>query len=79
MHPWPGPPPPPPPKGTTVGNNKNYNRENLVGPFLVRKTFGSQTSPPNTRFKHSPGPSGTVMGWLTAAWPIGLAIHLIVG
>ena len=40
----PVPPPPPETKVTIVGKNKIYNRENLVGPFLVHKILGP--SPP---------------------------------
>ena len=40
-------PPPPQTKGTIVGNIKIYNREHLVGPFLVHKLFGLKPPPPS--------------------------------
>ena len=45
---------PPRPKVTIVGKNEIYNRENLVGPFVVHKLLGPRPFPPNTSFKHSP-------------------------
>ena len=32
---------------TIVGQTEIYNRETLIGPFLVHKFFGSQTPPPH--------------------------------
>ena len=40
-------PPPPQTKGTIAGNNEIYNREHLVGPFLVHKLFGLKPPPPS--------------------------------
>ena len=41
-----GPPPPLQTKVTIVGKNEIYNRENLVGPFLVHKRLGPRSPPP---------------------------------
>ena len=37
--------PPPPTKVTVVGKNEIYNRQNLVGPFLVHKFLGPDPPP----------------------------------
>ena len=51
------PKPPPQTKVTIVGKNEIYNKENLVGPFLVHKIFGSQTpSPPPPSAQQTPCP-----------------------
>ena len=39
-------PPPPPPKSPSWEKNQIYNRENLVGPFLVHKLLGHRPPPP---------------------------------
>ena len=41
------PPPPPwtPSQSAMVRNNENYNRENLIGPFLVHKLLGPRLPP----------------------------------
>ena len=39
------PPPPPKTEVTIVGKNEIYNRENLIGPFLVHK-LSSPKNPP---------------------------------
>ena len=40
------PSPPPQTKGTIVGKNEIYNRENLVRPFLVHQVLGPKPPPP---------------------------------
>ena len=57
-----GPPPPgplpPQTEVTIVGTNEIYNRQNLVGPFLVHKLLGLSPSPrPLPLFKYIPGHS----------------------
>ena len=39
-------PPPPKTKGTIVGNNNIYNREDLIGPLLVPTLLGPRPLPP---------------------------------
>ena len=57
------PPPPIPPKSppqtqvTIVGKSEIYNRENLVGPFLVHKLFFAPPPPPAPLKRH-PGSWG---------------------
>ena len=38
-------PPPPQTKATIVGKNEIYNRENLIGPFLVQQLLGLRPPP----------------------------------
>ena len=54
--------PPPLTKVTIVGKNEIYNWENLVGPFLARKPFGSQTPspPPPPPTQKTPCPAGVM-------------------
>ena len=40
------PPPPPKTKGTIVGKNEIYNREDLIGPLLVHTLLGPRPPPP---------------------------------
>ena len=39
-------PPPPLTKGTVVGKNEVYRRENLIRPFVVHRLLGPRTPPP---------------------------------
>ena len=62
--PLPPKPPPPPPqtKGTIVGKNEIYRRENLIGPFLVHKHLGPK--PPQPPLKRRPGGRASEGGWV---------------
>ena len=47
QRPSPCPSPCTPTKGTSVGNNEMYRRENLIGPFLVQILVGPRPPPPS--------------------------------
>ena len=50
LRPW--TPPPLLTKGTIVGQNEVYHRENLVGPFVVHNFGGDAPPPPSLPFKY---------------------------
>ena len=54
-------PPTPPTKGTTAGKAEIYNREHLVGPFLVHKLLGPRPPAPSSLLPITPC-SGVLCG-----------------